>query len=69
MEYGVRERLASEFAGVIKSVREEKWTAFNEAAKQSKLDPYVALARLLVRIVEDVTEKKPRGKSPRNGKD
>lgn len=59
MDYEFREYLAIEFAGVIKNVREEKWDIFSEAAKQSELDPYVALARLLVRIVEETLESKP----------
>jgi hypothetical protein len=53
MEYELRELLANEFAGVIKTVREENWDAFLEAALKSSLDPYVALARLLVRSVEE----------------
>ena len=53
MDYELRELLANEFAAVIKTVREEKWDAFSEAAVESSLDPYVALARLLVRIVEE----------------
>ena len=50
----MRERLAVEFAGVIREVRENKWRPFSKAAKASKLDPYVALARMLVRVTEDV---------------
>lgn len=56
MEYEVREHLAKEFAGVIETIREEKWETFCEAAEQSDLDPYVTLARLLVRIVETTLE-------------
>lgn len=58
MDYELREYLATEFAGVIKTTREEKWKVFTEAAKQSRLDPYVALARMLVRIVEDALDGK-----------
>lgn len=52
MNYETRERLATDFAEVIGSIREEKWDAFSAAAEQDNLAPYVALARLLVRIVE-----------------
>ena len=65
MEYEVREHLAAEFAGVIKTIREEKWDIFSEAAQQIQLDPYTALARMLVRMVEDIVEgKKPEGFDP-----
>ncbi len=59
MNYEMREKLAAQFAGVIESVREKKWSIFCEAAKASALKPYVALARMLVRIVEGTTERKP----------
>jgi hypothetical protein len=52
MDYELREHLATEFAGVIREIREEKWSAFSQAAQETALDPYLALARLLVRIVE-----------------
>jgi len=66
MKHELRERLTGEFSGVIKSVREEKWSEFKAAASQINVDPYVALARLLVRIVEDIIEKKSEdnGKGP-----
>lgn len=53
MTFESRERLANTFAEMIREVREQKWVAFSEAAKATKLDPYVALARLLVREVEE----------------
>ncbi len=56
MDDELREYLATEFAGVIETTREKKWKIFTEAAKQSDLDPYVALARMLVRIVEQALE-------------
>jgi hypothetical protein len=56
MDNESRERLATEFSKVIRSVREEKWDPFCEAAKQASLDPYTALARLLVRMVEEAVE-------------
>jgi hypothetical protein len=56
MEYELRERLANEFADIIRTVREEKWDIFSQAAAQTELDPYVALGRILVRVVEQVIE-------------
>ena len=47
------DHLATEFAQIIEMVREEKWDAFSEAALQCGLTPYVALARMLVRMTED----------------
>lgn len=57
VDYELREALATEFAGVIKTIREEKWQAFSEAARQTGLDPYVALARMLVRMTDDIIGK------------
>ena len=59
MEFDQRDKLAQDFAGVLESIREEKWEAFSEAAIQSNLDPYTALARLLVRIAEDSSSLPP----------
>ena len=53
MIFESREQLANTFAEIIREIREQKWVAFSEAAKATKLDPYVALARLLVRTVEE----------------
>ena len=58
MDYETREYFATEFAGVMKTVREEKWESFSDAARQTGLDPYVALARLLVRMVEETGDRK-----------
>lgn len=52
MEYELRESIANEFAETIRIVREEKWKIFCEAAASDNLDPYVALARMLVRELE-----------------
>ena len=52
MNYETREALAYEFADVVRSIREEKWGPFCEAAVQIDLDPYVALGRMLVQMVE-----------------
>lgn len=59
LDYELREHLAVKFADVIRSLREDDWQSFVNEAQQSRLDPYVALARMLVRVVEDATEGKP----------
>ena len=58
MDYETREYLATEFAGVMKTVREEKWESLSDAARQTGLGPYLAIARLLVRIVEEIADRK-----------
>ena len=70
MDPDIRNRLAEEFSDVIKTIREEKWDAFSEAAGEAGLDPYVALARLLVRRVEEMLDEpmaKKRRKPPKSG--
>jgi len=52
----LREYLAHEFASVMRVVREKKWKIFKAAAKQTDLDSYVALSRILVRIVEEAID-------------
>lgn len=52
----LRNSLANEFSEVIKGIREETWDVFCEAASQSKLDPYVALSRLLVGLIKEKLE-------------
>lgn len=59
MDDALRARLANEFTGILCTIREEKWEAFSEAARQSDLDPYVALGRLLVRCTEEVMRPAP----------
>ena len=59
LDYELREHLAVKFADVMRSLREDDWQGFVDEARQSRLDPYVALARMLVRVVEDATEGKP----------
>ncbi len=59
LDYELREHLAVKFADVMRSLREDDWQGFVNEAQQSRLDPYVALARMLVRVVEDATEGKP----------
>jgi len=56
MDFPNRDCLATEFAEVIREIREKKWDVFTKAAQETALDPYVALARLLVRIVEQSLE-------------
>lgn len=63
MEDLLREHLCKEFAGVLEEIRERKWQPFCEAARQSGIEPYVALSRVLVRIVEEVVD----GTSSTNG--
>ena len=52
MEYELRERLATMFSEVMQDVRENKWPAFSTAARDEGLEPYVALGRMLVRLME-----------------
>jgi hypothetical protein len=59
VDYELREHLANEFAGAMRSAREDHWETFVKSAQDSKIDPYTGLARTLVRIIEDATEGKP----------
>jgi hypothetical protein len=68
MDYELREHLANEFASVIRSTREEHWESFVKSAQEGKLDPYIGLARTLVRIIEDATEGKPMSMKKKNRK-
>lgn len=56
MNNATRFYLASEFSGVMSTIREDKWDIFCEAAEASGVPPYEMLARLLVRIVEEATD-------------
>jgi hypothetical protein len=56
MDYPTKDSLATTSADVIREIREKKWDAFTKASQETNLDPYVALARLLVRIVEQSFE-------------
>lgn len=52
----LRNALANEFSEVIRGIRELTWDVFCEASAQSKLDPYVALSRLLVGLIKEKLE-------------
>ncbi len=56
MDYETREYLASNFADTIREIRENKWKPFSQAAADIELDPYLALARVLVRMLEERLE-------------
>ncbi|MCC7422359.1 MAG: hypothetical protein IT428_18935 [Planctomycetaceae bacterium] len=64
----LRNALANEFSEVIRGIREETWDVFCEAAAQSKLDPYVALSRLLVGLIKEKLESPEPTKVPKSSK-
>jgi hypothetical protein len=56
MQDTVKERLAKELAASIRHIREGRWEPFCEAANQSNIDPYLALAVILVGLVESTLD-------------
>ncbi len=56
MQDTVKERLAKELAAAMRHIREGRWQAFCEAADKGSLDPYLALAVMLVSVVESTLD-------------
>lgn len=52
----VKERLAKELAVSMRHIREGRWESFCEAADRSNIDPYLALAVILVGVVESTLD-------------
>ena len=47
------QELASEIAEMLRTIREDQWPAFSEAARQDGSDPYEMLGRVVVKIVAE----------------